>query len=257
MIESIPGIEVSAVEIEVIRIDVVIPPPQVGMAASIPFIDMSLPVVEIPGCVEAHIDSSLSTALAEDDANGVMAYCGATMPSFNAMNYEPNRVLPAITAKIPKVPPPESDPPPPPSPVQVASQLPPPAPINTAVVEERSSSKPLCKEGEVIRSGQCIRAIEPKVNRVQELAEVYLPPLPAVTMTATIATVAAVAGLAAKPTSDALLKLIKPLIKKLLKKLTNRKEVEEHVLTRPSVRERILAQRIRNQIAREARDQLE
>jgi len=256
VIESIQGIEVSAVKIEVIRIDVVTPPPQVGVTASIPFVDMSLPVVEIPGCVEAHIDSSLSAALTESDSNGVMTYCGATMPSFNALNYEPNRVLPTFAAKIPKVPPAENEPPAPPSPVQVASQIPPAAPVNTAVTEERSSSKPLCKEGEVIRGGKCIQAIEPKVNHVQELAEVYLPPLPAVTMTATIATVAAMAGLAAKPTSDALLKLIKPLIKKLLKKLTNRDEVEDHLLTRPSVRERILAQRIRNQIAREARDQL-
>ena len=253
MIEQIPVIGIEVEVIPVTRVEV----PGHGIPYSgvsqINLDGLALPIADMPGCVEAHIDSSLSAALAENDPNGVMLYCDATMPSFNPPIYEPLQVLPMTTAALPKIPPtPESNADARATPAWVP-QVPPPAPVVTAVLNELKSSKPVCEKYEIIRQGNCLKIQQPGKNVIQEVAEVYLPPLPAVTMTATIATVAAMAGLAAKPTSDFLLKLIKPIIKKLLKKLTNKKEVF-HEITRPSVRERILAQRARNHFDQEDLD---
>ena len=48
-------------------------------------VSMQLPVIDMPGCVEAHIDSELSPALTENDPSRVAIFCDAGMPTFNSM----------------------------------------------------------------------------------------------------------------------------------------------------------------------------
>ena len=88
-------------------------------------------------------------------------------------------------------------------------------------------------------------------NPLCEAAIKYRHTLEAATTTATIATIATVSALLAKPIANFLLKLIKPMIKKIIAKIKN--ALGKKVVPR-SQRERVMAQRSRNQLIRQARD---
>jgi len=72
-------------------------------------IDLALPILDIPGCVEAHVDSDLSTALSSNDPNGVRIFCDAHMPSFNAMDYTPELLTFSRKPVIPRQSAPKQD----------------------------------------------------------------------------------------------------------------------------------------------------
>ena len=49
---------------------------------------VGVPIVDMPGCVEAHEQNNeKNTKLVENDPKGVKVYCDAGVPSFNAMDY--------------------------------------------------------------------------------------------------------------------------------------------------------------------------
>ena len=238
------------------------PPIRMGLLApQLPSgVSMQLPVVQIPGCVEAHVDSELQTGLTTSDPDRIAIYCDSGMPSYDAMSYEPNNLKPRPKRQIPNtgglgrreeekaeekaddevVPP-----------VAFPSQDLPLFSVATANTEEESvAAKPRCQQDEIIRNGKCIKLVQPD-NKISEVAAKYLPPLEAATTTATIATIATVSALVAKPVANFLLKLIKPMIKKIIAKI--KKALGKKVKVR-SLRERMLAQRARNQLLRQARD---
>ena len=78
-------------------------------------LQLGFPIVELPGCVETHQDNKiganrlpLDRDLVNDDPNGVTILCpNGEYPSYDAMNYEPERLL--ITRETP---PPAVQPPP-------------------------------------------------------------------------------------------------------------------------------------------------
>ena len=72
-------------------------------------IDLALPILDIPGCVEAHVDSDLSTALTSNDPDGVRIFCDAHMPSFNAMDYTPELLTFSRKPVIPRQSAPKQD----------------------------------------------------------------------------------------------------------------------------------------------------
>lgn len=144
------------------------------------------PVINIPGCVEAHEGGTDS--IMEDDPDGVRVYCDANTPSFDPIQYEPEQMTIERSAPVPVVRPPET----PETPkVPDTSKA---APPQTATVEQ----------------------IEPEPSFVEE----YLPSAPEVTTTATIAAVAATSALLAKPIADLLLKVVKPAVKTAIKKIS-------------------------------------
>ena len=53
-------------------------------------VQVGVPVIDIPGCVEAHIDNKKGTNdnLVEDDPKGARVFCDGNMPSFNPIHYE-------------------------------------------------------------------------------------------------------------------------------------------------------------------------
>lgn len=236
------------------------PPIRMGLfAPQLPHgVSMALPVVQIPGCVEAHVDSELQTELTSNDPDRIAIYCDSGMPSFNAMSLEPNYWRPKSSRQIPntgglggqqeeKEDQEEQAVQPPTLPRQELPSF----SVATAVLDEsKSSGKPKCEPGEIIRNGKCIELVQPD-NKIAEVATKYLPPLEAATTTATIATIATVSALVAKPVANFLLKLIKPMIKKIIAKI--KKALGKKVKVR-SLRERVLAQRARNQLLRQARD---
>ena len=254
---SIPDIRLAQTSIP--DISIYTPPLRMGLLAPQlpPGVSMHLPIVQLPGCVEAHVDSELQSGLTTSDPDRVAIYCDAGMPSFDSMSYQPNNLQPAGNRQIPntgkligdrKKEEEQDD--------QAPKYRPPRRGlpghgIATASLKEDSmSARPKCRPDEYIRNGKCIKLVKPD-DQIAEAAAKYLPPLEAATTTATIATIATVSALLAKPISNFLLKLIKPMIKKIIGKI--KKALGKKVKVR-SLRERMLAQRSRNQLLRQARD---
>ena len=244
---NIPDIGVAGVSIP--DVGIYLPPVrrELLMPSLPPGVSMALPIIQIPGCVEAHVDSNLQTELTTSDPSRVKIYCDAGMPSFNPMDYQPYLQQVDKQPAIPKF-------------ANAAAESRAEAPVSkgrrqeTAGVEEKGKqslqSKPQCEEGEVLRQGECIKIERPEPQEFT-IGGKYLPPLESVTTTAAIATTATVSALLARPIADWLLKLIKPAIKKIIAKI--KKMLGKSVPIR-SVRQRVLAQRLRNQALRQARD---
>ena len=88
---------------------------------------VGVPIVNIPGCVESHRDSSENQTLKDEDKDGVQVFCDAGTPSYSPLDYDPRRL--EITTTSPPPPPykppdtkppaaPDSQSPPPPSPAK-------------------------------------------------------------------------------------------------------------------------------------------
>ena len=79
-------------------------------------INIGNPIVNIPGCVKMHRDNQyhnnglpIDRNLVENDPDQAMTLCDAEVPSYDAMNYEPEQLI--FTRETP---PPVVEPPPPP-----------------------------------------------------------------------------------------------------------------------------------------------
>ena len=182
-------------------------------------VNIGVPVVDIPGCVEAHEGNSKSKTVGGDDQRGLVTYCDSGVPSFNPIQFEPEQLIYTEPAKVPKVP--NSPKPPVPETPEI-----PRTPPQTAIVDQEETVE-----------------TKPEIPWTEE----YLPPLGTVTTTASIALVATTSALLAKPLADLLLKLIKPTIKKVVKKVS--KMVGKKVKVE-SLRERRGQQRSRNKAVR-------
>ena len=195
-------------------------------------LEIGLPIINIPGCVEAHEQNNKSSTIFKDDSNGVRVFCDAGVPSYNPIDYNPEQLIYTTIPGVPNTPtsPPTETP-------AVPSQLPspgagfkPPAPSN-----DKEECTENCEE-----LPKKVEEIKPEEKL--ELTD-YLPDLPTTTTTAVIAVVATSSALLAKPLADLLLKLIKPTVKKAQKKLFD--ALGKKTKTE-SLRERVLAQRDRN-----------
>ena len=195
-------------------------------------LEIGLPIINIPGCVEAHEQNKKSSTIFKDDSNGVKVFCDAGVPSYNPIDYNPEQLIYTTLPSVPNTPtsPPTETP-------AVPSQLPspgagfkPPAPSN-----DKEECTENCEE-----LPKKVEEIKPEEKL--ELTD-YLPDLPTTTTTAVIAVVATSSALLAKPLADLLLKLIKPTVKKAQKKLFD--ALGKKTKTE-SLRERVLAQRDRN-----------
>lgn len=191
------------------------------------------PIIQLPGCVETHKDSSGNKNLQEDDPNGVVTHCDGSVPSYRPLDYNPEEIILTSPKEIPKTPTKkvEQAPPPPPQ-VPLPSSVP-----GTKVEEEPEQQCQWYKE--LLASDP--RCVEPTFT------EKYLPPLDLVTTTASIAFVATSSAIFAKPVADLLLKVIKPTIKKIMKKITTLRKKKVPVL---SVKDRQDEQRIRSHAIR-------
>ena len=180
---------------------------------------VGVPVIDIPGCVEAHLDNEdgRNSNLIEDDPNGAKVFCDGNMPSYNPIDYTPENLTITKPAEVPKVPTPKT-------PEVPTPEIPKATPPATAVVEEQPEP-------------------EPEIPWVEK----YLPAPEAATTTAAIAVVATTSALLAKPLADLLLKVIKPTVKKVIKKIA---AIRGKTVKVESLRERRGQQRIRNKAIR-------
>ena len=69
--------------------------------------EIGTPIINIPGCVEAHEFSDRNDSIIEDDSSTVKTFCDAGVPSYNAMNFEPEQLLITRPEQVPVVAPPE------------------------------------------------------------------------------------------------------------------------------------------------------
>jgi len=211
-------------------------------------VNIGVPIVDVPGCVEAHETNSKSNTIAGDDPKGLVTYCDGNLPSFNPITFEPNQLVPT---PVPKVDTRQKEEPKPPGQVD----LPPPAAPTTAKVDcptpGQQAKEPVGTYVEGFRKkvteykligNECVQITEPV--SVPEQIVAGLPTPGAVMTTGGIAVVATASALMAKPLADILLKVVKPTVKKVMKKIAKIRGKELDVL---SVAERREEQRDRNQ----------
>ena len=205
------------------------PPTAIPIYGPIASPDMiGVPVIDMPGCVEAHEQNSNSIMknknLEKDDPDGVVVYCDAGVPSYDAMNYEPEQLIIQRDVPPPVVdPPPEVDPPEVPDTGDVGGDVPCPGPAQLRVGDLTQSGDEKVVGHELSSDGKtCVTLYEPT-----SAADKYLPAPNQVTTTVAIAVVAT-AGAAATPL---LLRAIKPVIKKITtavqKKLGKHRELSK------------------------------
>ena len=233
---SVNQIEVTIPPIRVLNV----PGIQVFNAPSVPQVTVPVtvligkPIVDLPGCVEAHPeDEGKSPSLVNDDSDGTVVLCDGQYPSYNAMDYVPEEMT--IVTETP--PPPVQPPPEPPGTPEV------PETSNLGVEEQECPAPNQPRVGDLTTSGDekvvghelqgtvCVVLYEPT-----SAAEKFLPTANVVTTTATIAAVATASALFAKPLADLLLKTLKPLIKKasdsIKKKLGRKVSIPSRSLTK-------------------------
>ena len=166
------------------------------------------PIINMPGCVEAHEQSDKNNKIIEDDEDNLLVFCDAGMPSYTPLDYQPDQLEMVIEAPPPPVveppPAPDIDPPEVP-PIPPTEEIECPAP-NQPRVGDLTQNGEERVIGHEIQNGQCVVLYEETTA-----VEKFLPSTNQVSTTAAIAVVAT-ASAAATPL---LLRVIKPVIKKL------------------------------------------
>ena len=255
----IPDIRLNNIRIR----DVVIPDvpkwmssdPPVALPASPPVtMEVGTPIVNIPGCVEAHKDNQENVNLKNEDDKGVMTLCDAGTPYYTAIDYDRNKIK--LEQEPPK-PPAYKAPPAPEAPETKTPEVPKTeAPMPECPTREQQLKNPIGKilEGNKKITGyemvgkECLMVTEQLSIPDQIIGNI--PNAGAVTTTASIAVVATTSALLAKPLADLLLKVVKPTVKKVMKKVATLRGKKIPVQSRS---EKIAEQRQRNQAVKALR----
>ena len=195
---------------------------------------LGFPIVELPGCVESHQDNKiganklpLDRDLVNDDPNGVTILCPhGEYPSYNAMNFEPERVIPTVAAPPPAIAPPAPEIPDTGKVVPQEKEVPCPGPNQLRVGDVTQSGDERVVGHRLLGDGKTCETLYEPTTAVEK----FLPPLSQAS-TVTALAVVATAGAAATPL---LIRVIRPVIKKLW--ATIQKKIGKDV-KRPSMAE--------------------
>ena len=218
-------------------------------------VNIGVPVVNIPGCVEAtETNTAKNNQLREDDPNGVVTFCDSGVPNFNPLSFEPNQMImtgpPKVDTRSPDTPtPPEVKPPQTKQPVASAVvECPTPVqktqePVGTLVEGFRKRVT-----GYELIDKTCVQITESVGLPTQILAG--LPSGGQIVQVGGIAVIATSSALLAKPLADLLLKAVKPAVKKVMKKIATLRGKKPPIL---SVGERLAEQRQMNHAVKELR----
>ena len=249
---DIPDIRIGIREINIRDIPSWLKEPPEAIPPSVPVTqEVGVPVVNIPGCVEAHESNSKSNKIGIDDENGLVTYCDAGVPSFNPIDYKPDELEYEYEQQVPPVRTPEAP----------ATPKTPEVKGTPAATTNIECPTPVQKEKEPVGTmleGYRKRVTEYKLigkECVQITEKVPLPQqiiagIPSggqVVQVGGVAVIATTSALLAKPLADLLLKVVKPTVKKVIKKIAaiRGKSVKVEFL-----RERRGQQRIRNKAIR-------
>ena len=210
---------------------------------------VGVPIVDIPGCVEAHESNNNSNTVGVDDENGLVTYCDAGVPSFNPLDYDANKMDFEYETPVPPVAPTKK-------PEVKTPEIPDTGKAATAQVECPTEAQKLKEPVGHIKGDkkvteyrlvgkECIQVTEKLTIPDQIVGNI--PSAGAVTATASIAVVATTSALLAKPLADLILKAVKPAVKKLMKKIATLRGKKTPI---ESVMFRRQEQRIRNRAIR-------
>lgn len=242
------GIGIDPIDIPVWDFSRNVASPNVGVAAPVT-VEIGVPIVDMPGCVEAHEQNNpRNDELVGDDPKGTITFCDAGVPNYNPMDFKPNEMIITSPPKVdtrqpekPKTPPIDELPIPKTPPASAVVECPTPAqaakePVGTYIEGFRKKVTDYKLIG-----NECVQITEAVPLPRQIIAGLPAPGV--VTTTATIAVVATASALMAKPLADILLKVVKPTVKKVMKKIAKIRGKTPKVL---STAERINEQRDRN-----------
>ena len=216
--------------------------------------EIGTPIVNIPGCVEAHKDNQENVNLKNEDDKGTMTLCDAGTPYYTPLDYDRNKIK--LEERAPD-PPAYKAPPTPEAPETKTPAVPKTeAPMPECPTREQQLKNPVGKilEGNKKITGyemvgkECLMVTEQLSIPDQIISNI--PNAGSVTTTASIAVVATTSALLAKPLADLLLKVVKPTVKKVMKKIATLRGKKIPVQSRG---ERLAEQRQRNQAVKALR----
>jgi len=227
--ENIPNIEIRPISIRPIRsMDIpkyVMSPSQSIPTAAPVTVNLGVPIVNLPGCVESNKEQNpKNTALLKDDPNGTLTFCDASLPSFNPIDFNAEDYLQPSKAPVPPYKPSETN--------FTSPQ------IEVPIIPKTEIPITKTEEKEVIIQEENISIID------------YLPSTDAIISTTVIAAAAGTSALVARPLANLLLKIIRPIMKKIIKKVSTNFGKEEILL---SVEERREIQREKTEAVRAIR----
>ena len=213
------------------------------------------PIVNIPGCVEAHKDNQENVNLKNEDDKGVMTLCDAGTPYYSAIDYDRNKI---VLEQEPPKPPAYKPPPKPETPETKTPAVPktPEAEIPQCPTRAQELKNPIGKilEGNKKITGyelvgkECLMVTE-QLNIPDQIIQ-NIPSPGMATATVAVAVTATTSALLAKPLADLLLRVVKPAVKKVLKKVATLRGKKIPVQSRA---ERLAEQRQRNQAVKAMR----
>ena len=218
---EIPEIRIRSIDVPRVP-DYLMEPPQ-AIPSSVPVtVQIGFPIVDLPGCIEAHeTKNPKNNQIVEDDRRGVLTFCDGQIPSFNPINFNEEVELPTPKPPIPPYKAPEVPEIPEipkdiiPKPKKEEVPCPGPNAPRIGDVAQNKKEKVSGFELQTVNGQQiCVTLYEPI-----PFTEQYLPAPQVVASTAGIAAVATTSALLAKPIADLLLKVVKPLVKKAIKKI--------------------------------------
>ena len=210
---------------------------------------IGIPIIDMPGCVEAHESNNSNNNLLQDDPRGVLTFCDSGLPSFNPIQFEPNRMIPTPVPQIPKSEGPKPN---------IAPPIPTKTPVSTVAVACPTPAQETKEPVGTYINGYRDKIIEYKLvgNECVQITEAVgipqqviagLPSGGQVVQVGGIAVIATTSALLAKPLADILLKVVKPIIKKVIKKIAKIRGKKTKVL---SLQERRELQRERTEAIR-------
>jgi len=219
---TVPLINIQGVRVSDVRIPNIFVPnwqsqqPSVDHLVPPVVLQIGNPIVNMPGCVMMHKDNQyhknglpVDKNLVKDDPDKAMTVCDAEVPSYDAMNYEPEQlIITRETPPPPVAPPPDVDPPEVPDTGDLGQEeVPCPGPAQLRVGDVTQSGDERVVGHRLLEDGKtCETLYEPTT-----VVEKYVPPLNQVSSVTALAIVAT-AGAAATPL---LIRIVKPAIKKL------------------------------------------
>ena len=229
-------------------------PPQAIPALPPVTMEVGTPIVNIPGCVEAHKDNRENVNLKNEDDKGTMTLCDAGTPSFRPIDYDSSKL---DLEQEPPEPPAYKPPPKPEAPEAPAPKAP---KTKDEMVECPTRAQQLKDPvGKILEGNKKITGYEmvgkeclPVMEELSIPDQIIsnIPSAGMVTTTASIAVVATSSALLAKPLADLLLKVVKPTVKKVMKKIAT---LRGKKIPPQSVSEKIAEQRQRNQAVKALR----
>ena len=145
---------------------------------------IGVPIINVPGCVEAHKDGKKNRVLKDDDPDGTQVICDAQTPSFDPIEYTPEDLI-------------------------IIEEAPPPPVANTE--QPTLETPPIPEIPKTTKNEEVITTEEAPPTWVEE----YLPSPSEVSTTTSIAVIATTTAAA----TPLLLRVVKPAIQRIWKNI--------------------------------------